>query len=58
VSDKPKIEQASPYTGVQWLPMPLGKYPTKGRQTAIESNVSASLCVRQTPEMFGGISTD
>jgi hypothetical protein len=35
-----------------------GHYPSKGRQHAYESYVSASLCVRQTPEMFGGVSTD
>lgn len=35
-----------------------GRFPTKGRQPAYESYVSASLCVRQTPELFGGVSTD
>jgi len=40
------------------LPPLMGHYPTKGRQPAYESNVSASLCARQTPEMFGGVSTD
>ena len=35
-----------------------GRFPTKGRQPAYESYTSASLNVRQTPEQFGGVSTD
>lgn len=35
-----------------------GRFPTKGRQPAVDTYVSASLNTRQTPEMFGGISTD
>lgn len=35
-----------------------GKYPNKGRQPAVESNVPASGVTRQTPEQFGGVSTD
>lgn len=35
-----------------------GTYPTKGRQPATETNVPASGVTRQTPEMFGGVSTD
>lgn len=42
----------------QWVPKPMVRFPTKGRQNAYESTVSASLCVRQTPEQFGGVSTE
>jgi hypothetical protein len=50
-------ETAQPLTA-QWVPTPTGRFPTKGRQNAAENYVSASLCVRQTPEQFGGVSTD
>lgn len=35
-----------------------GRFPQEGRQNAYKSYTSASLCVRQTPEQFGGVSTD
>jgi hypothetical protein len=37
---------------------PRGRFPTEGRQGAYKSYVSASLNVRQTPEQFGGVSTE
>jgi hypothetical protein len=37
---------------------PRGRFPTEGRQGAYKSYVSASLNARQTPEQFGGISTE
>jgi hypothetical protein len=40
------------------VPIPRGRFPTKGRQAAYESYTYASGSPRQTPEMFGGISTD
>jgi hypothetical protein len=40
------------------VPMPMGRFPVKGRQAAYESYTYASSSSRQTPEMFGGISTD
>lgn len=40
------------------VPRPMGRFPTEGRQNATKTYVSASLNTRQTPEMFGGVSTD
>jgi hypothetical protein len=56
VTTEPEQKQAHEARAPELKPM--GRFPTKGRQVAAESFTSASLCARQTPEQFGGISTD
>jgi hypothetical protein len=50
-------DQTTQETEKLQVPRPTGRFP-KGRQHAYESYTSASLCTRQSPEQFGGVSTD